>query len=171
MGTTSNLVQGVIIKSAELNKFNEIAREMTLQQLIELKTTTVNNIKMLSNSLISLPTLTLDKTKEIINKIEALQYNLAIFKQLNAIANVGSPEKNMLGINGCIYQASDLKALNHTLTTLAAKAISIHSSSNLIAYLNEKRTANTKLIEKHYRTQSAYNKSMKIYVKYLDVNI
>lgn len=171
MGTKSNFVQGAVVKFKELENFSEIEREVTLQELIEMKIDTVNKIKALSNSLLSLPKLDLEKTKEIINKIEALQYNLTIFKQLNAIANVGSPEKNMLGINGSIYQASDLKALNHTLSSLVVKVASANGPSDLVEYLNTKRRKNARLIEEYYRTQTMYNKSMKIIVRYLDVKL
>jgi len=173
MGTKSNFVQGAVVEFDSLKEYKTISKELTLQELIELKQATVAKIKSLVGSLTGSHNLKLEKVKKIINQIEALQYNLTIFKQLNAIANVGSPEKNMLGINGCIFQSSDLKTLNQVLIRINVNKYVKEGTlkTDLQKYLEEKVSENKKIIDAHYRTQTAYNKSMKIRVKYLDIKL
>jgi len=171
MGTKSNFVQGVVVQFDSIKKFSTITRELTLQELIELKQATVNKIKSLVGNLTSRPDPAFEFIEKNINLIEALQYNLTIFKQLNAIANVGSPEKNMLGINGCIYQSSDLSTLNSVLQKVITLQLHKSDSFNVRKYLFNKIKENRHIIDNHYRAQTQYNKSMKIRVEYLDIKL
>jgi len=171
MGTKSNLLQGIVIEFDSINNYPKIVKDLTLQELIELKQATVTKIKSLVGSLTGRQTISLDYAEKIINQIEALQYNLTIFKQLNAIANVGSPEKNMLGINGCIYQSSDLKSLNLVMNKVANTITFKKGDLRVRDYFHKKIAEYKKVIDSHYREQTKYNSSMKIRVEYLDIKL
>jgi len=169
-----NPVKGTIIEVEAVSKFKRITKTMPLKDLVALKLKTVERIKSLNNSLLKRKTLKLTEIKETVEKIEALQYNLTIFKQLNAIANVGNPAEGMFGINVCIYQSSDLSGLNHVLLSLASKTMAgkERDTPELVeirSYAYDKIEANKTIINVHYRTQTEYNKKIKVTVEFLEV--
>jgi len=169
-----NPVKGAIIKVESIRKWPAIKKTMPLKDLIALKVKTVDKIKSLISSLSGLKDINLETAKEITEKIEAYQYNLTIFKQLNAIANVGNPSEDMYGINACIFQSSDLHVLDRALSSLASKSILLESNdtkenTKVRDYLYDKIRANRQIIDNHHRIQAEYNRKITVTIEYLDV--
>jgi len=169
-----NPVKGAIIEIGSINKWPRVTKTMPLKDLIALKVKTVEKLKSLLSSLTGLKDINLVTTKEIVEKIEAYQYNLTIFKQLNAIANVGNPSEDMYGINACIFQSSDLHVLGRALSSLASKSILLESSDTRDRtltrdYLYDKIRANKQIIDNHHRIQADYNRKITVTVEYLDI--
>ena len=169
-----NPVKGALIELDSISKFKTVTKTMPLKDLVALKLKTVERIKSLTQTLLSKRVLNLAEIQGIVEKIEALQYNLTVFKQLNAIANVGNPAENMYGINSCIYQSSDLNTLNHTLSSLASKTFTDKDRDTpnlrkIREFLYDKIEANKAIVGNLYRIQTEYNKKIKVTVEYLDV--
>ena len=179
MKTTEQIIpkeHGAILQTDLIKNWPKIVKTMTLQELIELKMKTIEKIKSLLASLVGLRNINKESVKKVVEQIEVLQYNLTIFKQLNAIANVGSPEANMFGINASIFQSADLNALNGALAKVLTKTIVTEEKdtkemSELRAYLNDKIIKNKSFIGIHHRTQKEYNNRVKVQVEYLAINV
>jgi len=169
-----NPVKGAIIEIGTINKWPRVTKTMPLKDLVSLKVKTVEKIKSLLGSLAGVKDIKLETTKELVEKIEAYQYNLTIFKQLNAIANVGNPSEDMYGINACIFQSGDLHVLNRALSGVASKSILLDSNDTLERtkvrdYLYDKIRANKQIIDNHHRIQASYNRKITVTVEYLDI--
>ena len=162
---------GTIVEVPSIKKWKRITKTMPLKDLIALKMKIVEEIKELSGSLLGSKNLTLKKAEKIVERIEALQYNLNVLKQLNAIANVGNPSEGMFGINACIFQSSDLSGLNSLLAKLNSKMVlNKDKDKELGMYIINKIDYNKAIIENLRRTQAEYNRRLKVTVELLDVN-
>jgi len=158
-----------ISQSKHLSKWPKVQQEMALTELIQLKLQTIATLKNLANTLLQSNSMSFTKIKNLIEKIEAHQYNLVIFKQLNAIANVGSPDTNMFGINACIFQSGDLKTLNIILNKVISNNIE-NNSKEAITFredLDTKIQNNETLQKNLYSMQAEYNKNIRVKVEYL----
>jgi len=147
-----------------------VIKEMSLKELIELKLRTVTKIKSISAEILNNSKLSEENIKARIKVIEGLQYNLTIFKQLNAIANVGDPDNMTFGINAHIYRSSDLQTLKSIYSKLAYRLFEKDKpSSKFKTYLDTQVKNCKEKIEDIYFKQANYNKSMRIRVEYLAI--
>lgn len=164
---------GTIVEVPSLKKWKRVVKTMPLKDLISLKLKTVEQIRDLSGTLMGKHQ-TKEKVQDTVEKIEGLQYNLNVFKQINAIANVGNPSADMYGINACIFQSSDLNGMNTLLSRLVTKLTleeKKENRSDIVNYLVNKIDDNKEIVELLRKTQSDYNKKIKVTVEYLDVNL
>jgi len=159
-----NSVKGAIISVGSINEWTQITKTMSLKDLVVLKSKTVEELKKLLSKLAGMKETDAENIKETLKKIEAYQYNLTIFKQLNAIANVGNPAEDMYGINACIFQSNDLSVLNRNLAMIVIK-----KNLYLKDFLQDKIRDNKQIINNLHRIQSDYNRKISVTVKYLDI--
>ena len=164
---------GTLIETENIRRYKRVQEKMTLCKLMEKKVETESRIKSLIGTLLGHKNYTLDFIKSTNSKIEALQYNMTVFKQLNAIHNAGNPDAGMFGINASIYQAGDAKVLANVLQKVDIRMATTFKEHNeyktIRSYLDSQRVKYKGIKDNLYKMQSAFNNKMKVIVEYLIV--